>query len=357
MLIEANRLRMSPMKTAVAFLVPLICFAPLSLAASTGARANGLADLPPLSAAGVPRPSGTVGGLKILDWAGFSSAVTYTFDDSLPSQLSNYAQLHATGVRMTFFEVSGVGYDAGWQRAVDDGNELGNHTAHHCHSDGTGCGFGYTTWSGSLAAEYDACNRFLEKSYGVGNVWSTASPYGDTGYDATAATRFFLNRGVWGGQIAPGDSTDAYNLFSYVSQAGETASIFDARIDSARSAHKWQILLFHSLGGDGGYAPVNPAEVIASINHAKSLGDVWVDDQVNIGAYWAGQKAIANGTVAQSGNQTTVSWKLPAHFPPGRHVRVTVTGGTVKQGGKALPWNGAGYYDVALDPGSLTITP
>ncbi len=345
------------MKTAVAFLVPLICLAPLSMAASTGAQANGLADLPPLSTTGALRPTGPAGGLKVLDWAGFSAAVTYTFDDALASQLANYAQLHATGVRMTFFEVSGNGYNPGWQQAVDDGNELGNHTAHHCHSDGTGCGFGSRTWSGSIAAEYDECNQFLEKSYGVSSVWDTASPYGDTGYDATAATRFFLNRGVWDGQIAPGDSTDAYNLLAYVARAGDAASVFDVRIDSARSAHKWQIFLFHSLGGDGGYAPVNPAEVVSSINHAKSLGDVWVDDMVNIGAYWAGEKAIANGVTTRSGSEIVVSWKLPAHFPPGRHVRVTVTGGSVKQGGVALPWNSAGYYEVALDRGSLTITP
>jgi peptidoglycan/xylan/chitin deacetylase (PgdA/CDA1 family) len=345
------------MKIQISVLLLMIGFAPLSMAASNGARANGLADLPPLSTAGVPRPSGAAGGLKVLDWAGFSSAVTYTFDDSLPSQLANYARLHATGVRMTFFEVSGVGYNRGWQQAVDDGNELGNHTAHHCHSDGSGCGFGFQTWVGSIAQEYDECNRFLEESYGVSNVWDTASPYGDTGYDGTAATRFFLNRGVQGGQITPDDSTDAYNLLSYVAQAGETASVFDALIDSARSAHKWQIFLFHSLGGDGGYAPVNPAEVISSINHAKSLGDVWVDDQVNIGTYWAGQKAIANGTTKHSGKKIVISWTLPAHFPPGRHVRVTVTGGTVKQRGVVVPWNRAGYYEVALDPGSLTIVP
>jgi hypothetical protein len=80
---------MKSMKIQIPVLLLMISLAPLSMAASNGARANGLADLPPLSTAGVPRPSGAAGGLKVLDWAGFSSAVTYTFDDSLPSQLSN----------------------------------------------------------------------------------------------------------------------------------------------------------------------------------------------------------------------------------------------------------------------------
>ena len=53
----------------------------------------------------------------------------------------------------------------------------------------------------------------------------------------------------------------------------------------------------------------------------------------------------------------TYSWSLPAHFPPGQYLRVTVDGGTVKQCGTELPWNDHGYYEVALDAWSLTITP
>ncbi|HEU5352296.1 MAG TPA: polysaccharide deacetylase family protein [Terracidiphilus sp.] len=321
--------------------------------AHAGARANGLAALPALPDKGIAQPAGEAGGLKVLNWAGFSSAVSYTFDDSLASQLAHYAELHATGVRMTFFQVSGTGGKADWQQVVDDGNELGNHTAHHCHANGSGCGWG--KWAGSAAAEYDACNEFLKQSYGVGAVWDTASPYGDTGYDATASTMFFLNRGVWNGQIAPDDATDPYNLVIYGAAAGDTEAVFDAHIDEARKAGKWQIFLVHSLGGDGGYAPIDAAGLLASIRHAQAFGDVWLDDMVNIGAYWAGQKAIENGTVTREYGTTTIRWTLPPHFPPGRHVRVTVTGGRVTQDGVALKWNGAGYYDVALDAGELTI--
>jgi hypothetical protein len=187
-------------------------------------------------------------------------------------------------------------------------------------------------------------------------VWTTASPYGDKGFDAVAKTRFFLNRGVQGGQIAPNDNTDPAELPTYVASAGKTASTFNALIDSSDSAGNWQILLFHSLGGDGGYAPVDVADVISSIEHARALHNMWIDSMVNIGAYWVGQKAVTNATITQSGKSTIVSWKLPDHFPPGRFVRVTVTGGTLTQAGKVLPWNEAGYYEVALNPGSLTIS-
>ena len=51
-----------------------------------------------------------------------------------------------------------------------------------------------------------------------------------------------------------------------------------------------------------------------------------------------------------------LTWRLPTLFPPGRFVRVTLTGGNLKQSGQIVTWNDAGYYEVALDAGSLTIT-
>jgi hypothetical protein len=321
-----------------------------------GSSSDGGNDLPTPPGGGVPKPSGAVGGLKVLDWAGFKAAITYTFDDSLPSQIANYSLLQATGERMTFFLIGASDQSSPvWAQAAKDGHELGNHTQHHCYADGTGCGIG--AWAGSVEAEYDLCTERIEQNYGVSSVWTTAAPYGDTGYEAVAKTRFFLNRGVWGGQIAPNGDTDPYNLPIYGAAAGDTASIFNSYIDTAHSSGKWQIFLFHSLGGDGGYAPVNVDDVLASINHAKSAGDIWIDSMVNVGAYWAGQKAVTNAAAAQSGSGTLVTWTLPSHFPPGKYVRVTVTGGTLKQGGVELPWNDAGYYEVALDPGSLTIAP
>lgn len=328
---------------------------PAGSASYTVTISAGSSGIPVPPDGGVAKPTGVQGGLKVLNWAGFQSAISYTFDDALTSQVNNYAQLQATGARMTFFLTSAWdGNSPTWAQAVKDGHELGNHTAHHCHADGTSCA---GTYAGSLEAEYDTCTQHIEQTYGESTVWTTASPYGDTGYDDVAKTRFSLNRGVWGGQVAPNDSSDPYNLPCHAVAAGEVASSYNSFIDSAHAAGNWQIFLFHSLGGDGGYAPVDAAEVIASISHAKSLGDVWIDSMVNVGAYWAGQKVVSSAATTHSGSDIVISWTLPAHFPTGRYVRVTVTGGTLKQGRNVLAWNAAGYYEVALDSGSLTIAP
>lgn len=55
-----------------------------------------LSGLPIPPGSGVPRPEGGTGRLRVLDWAGFKAVITYTFGDSLQSQISAYPQLQAT---------------------------------------------------------------------------------------------------------------------------------------------------------------------------------------------------------------------------------------------------------------------
>jgi len=79
---------------------------------------------------------------------------------------------------------------------------------------------------------------------------------------------------------------------------------------------------------------------------------------VNVGAYWQGGKAFAAAMTSTSGSDKTWTWTLPAHFPPGKVLRVRVGGGTLTQpGGRTLTWDDHGYYEVALDAGSVTLSP
>jgi hypothetical protein len=105
------------------------------------------------------------------------------------------------------------------------------------------------------------------------------------------------------------------------------------------------------------YAPIDVSVVTGSVAHAKSLHDVWIDTMVNVGAYWRGQRLVATATPATTNGAQTWTWTLPENFPTGKFVRVTVDGGTVWQLGTTLPWDSHGYYEVALDAGSLTVSP
>jgi len=304
----------------------------------------------------VPPPSGTPGNLKVLNWAGFKSAVTYTFDDAQPSQVEHYADLQGTGVRHTFYITSNSSnIDATFSQAVRDGHEMGNHTVHHCQANLTNC----TNPLPTVDAELDDCNSYIKSHLGQGDVWTAASPYGDTGWDAPDMSRFFINRGVQSGTVAPNDSTDPFNLPCHAAVEGETVAMFNTAIDGADSAGRWLIFLIHTIAPTSQiwYAPIDVSVITGSIAHAKTLGDMWIDSAVNVGAYWRGQKIVSTAAPTTAGGAQTWTWTLPGHFPPGRSLRVTVDGGTLSQNGAPLTWDPHGYYEIALDAKTLTLSP
>ncbi len=338
-----------------------------------------VAGLPaPPGVANLPRPSGAPGNLKVLDWAGFKSAVSYTFDDGQPSQIEHYAELQATGVRLTFFVNSAsatweTGFVSTFSQAARDGHEIGNHTAHHCHADPDGTLHGTDPKAAcpgaSAAAELDDCTAFIRSTLGVSQIWSAASPFGDAGFASAITERFFLARSATGGTVAPNDDTNPLALPMWGPADNDGVAAFNAVVDAAHTDGQWVIMLLHSIAPTTAawFATVNIAAITGSISHAKSLGDVWIDSMANVGAYWRGQKVLASATStttapppgdgqAQMLTQTW-TWTLPAHFPPGKFLRVKIDGGTLSQRGQPLQWNGHGYYEVALDPGSLTLSP
>ncbi|MCS0614638.1 polysaccharide deacetylase family protein [Massilia kyonggiensis] len=322
---------------------------------------GGTAGLPlPLAPSDVARPAGATGqpGLRVLDWAGFKSALSYTFDDSQPSQIDHYPDLKAQRVRVTYY-VNPVAnwypnYDATWKDAVAQGSEIGNHTTHHCRAaeltdnDPNTC----PASLGSAGAEFDDTGVYIRTKLGQSAVWTSAYPFGDTDYKPAAASRFLVSRGVWPGMVAPGPGADAQNL--PLAEFPADASKFD----TAASQGRWMIYLFHTLlpttqDWGGG---VNIGAVTDNMAHAKALGTVWIDSVVNIGAYWRGQQLLQAATPTTSAGTTTWRWTLPANFPPGRTLRVVVNGGTLSQNGKPLTWDRRGYYEVALDAQALSWT-
>jgi peptidoglycan/xylan/chitin deacetylase (PgdA/CDA1 family) len=330
-----------------------------------GGSADGAAPTSPSSdllippgAGNQPRPSGGAANLEVLPWAGFEAALTYTFDDTQPSQIDHIADIEGAGIPVTFY-VTIVndwysGYVSTWQAVRAAGHELGNHTVNHCAFNLTSCAAPLAT----PEAELDQCTSYMQSTLGAPAPLTMAYPYGDTGYEPDARSRFLLARGSAAGYVLPEDATDPHDLPAFVASATETADALDAVIDTGQKQGAWTIFVFHSLLPDSAnwYNGVDVSAVTASIGHAKSL-DVWIDTLAHVGEYWLGQKAVTTGTTTTSNGATTWSWTLPARYPPGRFVRVKVGGGTLWQNGIALTWSPHGYYEVALDAGTLRWTP
>jgi len=331
---------------------------------SGGASPTSGLPVPPGTGA-QPRPAGAAANLEVLPWAGFTSAVSYTFDDAQPSHIEHWPDLKAEGIRATFYLNTAnqsweTGFDAAWQDAEASGWELGNHTVHHCYSSGS-CPNGDIFTNAD--EEFDDVTTYITTTGKQADVWTGAYPFGDTGYEPTAKPRFFLARGIYSGTILPTSTIDPYNLpcIAAVAAGGEPASTFSADVDTAVSQGAWMIFLFHTImpteAANVWYAPTDIASITGSIDHAKSRGDVWIDTVATVGAYWQGTLLVTGTTPAMAGGASVWTWTLPPHFPAGKFLRVTVDGGNLTQSGTALTWDPHGYYEVALDPGALTLSP
>ena len=190
-----------------------------SAAASSSVHAFGsfgkslVSGLPYPPVSNVAQPSGAPGSMVILNWAGYKAAVTYTFDDGQPSQIDNYSNLQAEGVPLTFYLCAGWSNSSAnflsiWSQAVMNGHEIGNHTYHHSHAgDLPTTGTGGTAF-GTIIEEIDSNTQWLMNNIGASNIQTFAAPYGDSEWVDDASTRYFVNRGVGGGTIAPNDNTD-----------------------------------------------------------------------------------------------------------------------------------------------------
>ena len=115
------------------------------------------------------------------------------------------------------------------------------------------------------------CTSYITGHFGQGAVWTAASPFGDAGWDAPDMSRFFLNRGVGSGTVAPADNTDPFNLPCHAAVEAETVDSFNGAIDGAESAGRWLIFLIHTINptSQNWYAPIDISVVTGSIAHAK----------------------------------------------------------------------------------------
>ncbi len=300
--------------------------------------------MPEPGAGGVARPAGAAGNLKVLPWAGYKGAMTYTFDDANSTQINNEQQLLGLEVPFTFYLQTGK-QEAGnafFQRALDQGHELGNHTQNH----------------GSGAADQDVnqAQSFIESNYGI-TAYTMAAPNGNNGnYNSIATQLFIIDRGVADSLIGPDDNAAVLNLPTYIPPTGAGTAQLNPKADAAQSQGKWQTVCIHGFSGgnDGAYQPIDLNGFVQHVQYVKDKGDVWIGSMKDVGGYWLGRKAVAAATAMGDG---VYKWTLPNNFPPGQYVRVTVDGGTLSQDGAALPWNDHGFYEVALDPGEVTLTP
>jgi len=284
------------------------------------------------SATGKTQPAGVAGGMKVLDWAGFSSAISYTFDDANSSQISNYAAMKSAGGHYTFYLITSKteASSSTYKTALADGNEIGNHTVSH------------DDCTDSSNADVTGAQTFIKNTFGV-TAYAFAAPDGSSNCDVARVQNVFLtDRSVAGGStISAGDTSKFTWLPADIPDTDGSGM--------GPTAGKWRVLCIHGFqgGSDGAYHAIPLSAFTSAVQSAVSGGS-WVETVSNIAAYNWGQKAIGTNT-------TSATWTLPSVFPPNMCVRITTTGGTVTQKGAEVPWDSHGYYQISLDAGEVTI--
>jgi hypothetical protein len=318
----------------------------------------GASGYPPAGASGQAQPTGAGTTVTVLAWAGFKAAISFTFDDTNSSQISNYAALQAlndkgNNVHYTFFMVTSKTTEMGssvWPQAVRDGHELGNHTKSHNAT--------------ANAADIQAAEDTIQSMFGV-TAYSFAAPNGDTSYQTVVPTmnEFLTNRTVSNGGISMTEnpSSRQYALPCIIPNASANAATMEGLLGTGVTGGKWQIFLVHGFtgGSDGAYQPVDIAQFTATVQWAKDQGNIWIDSVGNVSAYWIAGYKFSTLIPTTSGTDKTWTWQtsnFSTPFPPSRYLRVTTDGGTLRQGSTVLSWDSHGYYEVSLDAGTLTLS-
>ncbi len=209
-------------------------------------------------------------------------AVSLTYDDSLPSDISNAAPALAKHqLKATFFVMDVRGDTAPWAALRAQGHELGSHTFKHpCPK--------VNTWvaAGDANEDYDLTRMEVElddsitmlMSMGQTAPFTFAYPCGidwvgedHQSYVPLIQARFSAARGVVPGVVKPGANlTKVAATFS----TGDAAALI-AIADGAISGGGWVVFGFHGVGAD--HTPVTLEAHEALLAHLDDhRGEIYV---------------------------------------------------------------------------------
>lgn len=220
---------------------------------------------------------------EVAVWPEFKSgAVSFTFDDNTPNQISVALPIfNEYDFKMTFFTV--INWGPNWtalNSAAQNGHEIGSHTVTHSI---------FSSLSDSQQEEelknsYDAINSHVADQ----NGFTIAYPYCVTGNSDLCRKYYIAARGC-SGIIESKSPSDFMNISSFV--CGTQGSIqragdFSNKADQAASRNGWVVFLIHALDDESGYSPTSSSELKDALDYLnRNDSKFWVATFGNVARY------------------------------------------------------------------------
>jgi hypothetical protein len=216
-------------------------------------------------------------------WQGFrSGAVSFTFDDNCPNQLSVVKPMFDQyGFKMTFYSV--INWGPNWtalQAAALNGHEVGSHTLSHTNLSSL-TNDQQTT---ELKNSQDAINSHIQGQ----KCLTIAYPNCVVGNSSICKQYYIAARGC-SGVVVSKTPSDFMNISSIV--CGNQGSIqktsdFTNKANAAAASNGWVVFLIHAIDNESGYSPTSSTEIKGALDYLNQNNNkFWVSTFSNIACY------------------------------------------------------------------------
>ena len=302
--------------------------------------------------------------VEIGTWAGFRKcAVSFTFDDNAPSQVSDAApEFDKYGYRATFNLVTNWSTN-GFQGLADKGHEIASHSDSHP---------GGTMSANEIASSKQKLNQSIKQKYGVITL---AYPNCNTPGDQQVLQNYVVGRicnASWGGgsDVMGKDGPNNWAAVPAIMTGDQGTSDFKGNMQKALQSGGWVAFLTHGLqgksNGNASYSPTNLNDISGALQWANQNDkDIWVAPMGFVAMYIKERKA-AKAEASSSGGNITV--KLTHNikdnvsnydYPLSLRVKSDMAKPTVKQGDATLEAKVDGgyiYFDAVPNGGDIVIS-
>jgi len=216
---------------------------------------------------------------QIALWYKFSDcAITYTFDDNTPKQLTVALPiLDSLGFKATFYPVINWQPDwNGFKKASSNGHEIACHTVSHP--------FLNQIDSIKEELEYQNSINIINTNTQKNECLTIAYPYCITG-KINIIKKYFIGGRICNGMIVPPTPSDFYNISSILigsESEFKTAESLNKKVNEAKTMNGWCIFLLHGIDNDGGYSNFSSEELKKHLIYVKQNQDkYWVTTFAN----------------------------------------------------------------------------